>query len=326
VLVVAVPLRISLFGGGSDFEDFYKENGGAVLSTAIDKSVYVVVKERFDDRIYINYSKKEIVDRVEDIQHDLVRCAMMLSGVDKGVEITTLSDIPSEGSGLGSSSSITVALLHALYAYRGILVTAERLADEACHIEIEMLGHPIGRQDQYIAAFGGFRFVEFGDAGIVVSDVRVPREGKWRLDDNLMLFYTGVTRSSNPILAEQKQNIPDKLLILRKMKELAYQGREFVESGRFDELGALLHQGWYWKKQLAGGISNESIDGSYQRALDAGAIGGKVIGAGGGGFLLFYCPNFKKDSVRAELKDLREMPFHFSGQGSRVIFNARSGA
>lgn len=323
MIVTKTPLRISLLGGGSDFEDYYKEYGGAVLSTAIEKSVYVIVKERFDDKIYINYSKKEIVDRVDDIKHDLVRGAMELTGVEKGIEITTLSDIPSEGSGLGSSSSITVALLHALYAYRGVLVTAEELARQACQIEVEMMGKPIGRQDQYISAFGGMRFITFSDKGIEVEDVKIDEDTKLRLEENLLLYYTGVTRKADDILVKQKANIPRNNNILEGLVRFAKAGRNLLEMGKLDEFGVLLDKGWQLKKQLAGGISNESINRIYQRALDAGAIGGKVVGAGGGGFLLLYCPNLKKDSVRAELKDLREMPFRFSQDGSKIIFDYR---
>jgi len=323
MIVIQTPLRVSFLGGSTDIEDFYRDNGGAVLSTAIDKSVFVIVKERFDDKIYLNWAKKEIVDRVDDIEHELIREAMRMAGVSKGVEITTLSDIPSEGSGLGSSSSITVGLLHALYTYQGRLVTSEELAQQACEIEINILGKPIGKQDQYIASYGNMRFIEFQDSGVSIENVRLSNKAKRRLNESLLLFYTGTTRQAVGILTEQKANIKDRLSVLKGMAKQTYEARSLLEGGGFDKFGELLDEGWLFKKQLASRITNSEIDEIYQSAKEAGALGGKLLGAGGGGFMLLYCPADKRDSVRARLVHLRELPFQFAGDGSKVIFDYR---
>lgn len=326
MIVVQTPLRVSFLGGGTDFEQFYLHHGGAVFSTAIDKCVFVIVKERFDDMIYINYSKKEIADKVDNIEHELVREALKTTGVDKGIEITTLADVPSEGTGLGSSSSVTVGLLQALYTYKGESKTAEALAQEACHIEIEVLGKPIGRQDQYIAAYGNMQLITFDKTGIRPERISLPAEDKRRLNANLMLFYTGMTRKSSEILSEQKANIDDRVETLSQMMGLAFKAKEAVLGRAFDELGELLHEGWELKKQLADRISNPQIDGIYEAARRAGAIGGKITGAGGGGFLLLYCPAWKQGEVRQTLRGLRELPFQFEQDGSKVIFNYRRGS
>ena len=218
MIITQAPLRISFIGGGTDFEDFFSINGGAVLNTAIDKYVYVIVKERFDDMICANYSQKETVEKVDDLHHDIIREAMKMTGVEKGIDITTLSDVPSEGTGLGSSSSITVALLQALYTYQGEIKTAESLAEEACRIEIDILGNPIGKQDQYIAAYGDMRFITFSNHDIKVEKVRLATEEKLRLLDNMMLLYTGTTQKSCNVLDQQKANINNNLNILNEMK------------------------------------------------------------------------------------------------------------
>jgi D-glycero-alpha-D-manno-heptose-7-phosphate kinase len=323
VIVVQTPLRISFLGGGTDFEDFYLTEGGAVLSTAIDKCIFVVVKQRFDDMIYVNYSKKDIADSVDKLKHELVREAMRMTGMEKGVEITTLADIPSEGSGLGSSSSVTVGLLHALYAYQGEIKMAETLAKEACQIEIDILGKPIGKQDQYIAAYGNMRFITFGDNAIEAEKILLSTEDKRRLNENLLLFYTGMTREASTILTEQKANIDAHREVLRQMRKLAFEAKKAVLEGDFDGFGELLHQGWEFKKQLAGKISNSEIDEMYETARKAGAIGGKITGAGGGGFLLLYCRKERQEGVRRALEGLRELPFRFENYGSKVIFNYR---
>jgi D-glycero-alpha-D-manno-heptose-7-phosphate kinase len=323
MIVVQTPLRISFLGGGTDFEDFYLTNGGAVLSTAIDKCTFVVVKERFDDMIYVNYSKKEIVDRVDDLEHGLVREAMRITGVDKGIEITTLADVPSEGIGLGSSSSITVGLLQALYIYQGQSVTAEDLARQACQIEIDILGKPVGRQDQYICAYGNLRFITFGSDGVQVEKIELAKQAKRRLNEGLLLFYTGIPRQANQILNEQKANINDRLLELKEMVKLAHEAKNALVSEAFDEFGELMHRGWELKKQLSSNVTSTEIDNIYQTARKAQAIGGKITGAGGGGFLLLYCPPERRDSVRSSLRGLRELPFLFEEDGSKVILNYR---
>ncbi len=322
MIVVETPLRLSFLGGGTDFDDFCLNYGGAVLSTAINKCIYIIVKERFDDMVYVNYSQKEIVTSVDELKHELVRETMKMTGVEKGIEITTLADVPSEGTGLGSSSAITVGLLQALYAYQGQIVPAAVLAEKACQIEIDILEKPIGRQDQYISAYGNMRFITFSDGDIEVEKIELPPEDKRRLSDALLLFYTGIARKSSDILSEQKTNINQQRTTLLEMKKLAFQARDAIVEGAFDEFGEIMHRGWELKKSLASKISSSQIDEIYLAARNAGAIGGKITGAGGGGFLLLYCPE-KQDEVRRSLKGLRELPFHFQPDGSKVIFNYR---
>jgi len=323
MIIVQTPLRISFFGGGTDFEDFYRNHGGAVLSTAINKYVFVIVKERFDDMIYVNYSKKEIVDSFDKLEHGLVREAMRMTGVTKGVEITTLSDVPASGTGLGSSSSVTVGLLQALYVYQSELKTAEILAQEACRIEIDTLRKPIGRQDQYIAAYGNMRFITFNNSDVKLEKIHLSSEDKRRLNENLLLFYTGLATNSDEVLSEQKANMNDRLETLSEMRGLAFEAKNAILAGAFDELGKLLDRSWKLKKQLASRISNSEIDEMYETARKAGAIGGKIAGSGGGGFLLLYCLKGQQDEVREALKGLRELPFRFEQDGSKVVFNYR---
>lgn len=322
MIISQTPLRISLAGGGTDLASFYRQEEGWVISSAIDKYVFVIVKERFDDKIYINYSRKEIVDSVDQIEHNLVREAMRKTRVDHGVEVTTLADIPSTGSGLGSSSSVTVGLLNALYAYQGELVTAERLAREACEIEIDILGRPIGKQDQYIAAYGGIRFFRFKpNEEVIVERVDLENSLRRRFGANLLLFFTGKTRSADAILSEQRANTSSKMELLRGIKQQAAQIRAAIEARQFDEVGKILAQSWQLKKGLASQISNGDIDKMYAQAINAGALGGKISGAGGGGFLLLYCPREKQNQVREALKDYREFPFFLEKYGSKIIFN-----
>jgi len=321
MIVVQTPLRVSFLGGGTDFEGFYKEYGGIVLSTAIDKSVFVIVKKRFDSKIYLNYSRKEIVDNVCDIEHDLIRCAMLLTGVDDGVEITVLADIPSSGSGLGSSSSITVALLHALYTYRNVLVDAERLAREACYVEIEMLGKPIGKQDQYIAAYGGTCIIEFNGDGIKIDKMDLSDAVMRCYNENLLMFYTGIGRIADVILEDQNNKIMENVSILCQMRDLVYSGKKSFISGDISHFGYLLDKNWKLKKGLASKISDSELDSMYKSGIDVGATGGKVLGAGGGGFMLFCCPEDIRENLRAKLSNLVELPFNINSNGSRIIFN-----
>lgn len=324
MIITQTPLRISFAGGGTDFPGFYLQETGRVLSTAIDKYLFVIVKERFDNKIYVNYSQKEIVDHIDDLHHELVRESMRKTGVLDGVEITTLADIPSEGSGLGSSSSLTVGLLNALYAYQGEQVPAERLAREACEIEIDILGKPIGVQDQYIAAYGGLRLFTFEKDGSITPDrVEMTDTIRRRFGNNLMLFFTNRTRRSAAILEEQKASIEDKNTVLRQMRDQALEAKAFLENGKIEELGALLDRGWQHKKTLASRISDSELDTMYNLAQEAGALGGKISGAGGGGFLLLYCPPDRQDAVAEALSDYREMPFALERDGSKVIFNVR---
>jgi len=324
MIIVQTPLRISLFGGGTDFKAFYQEYGGCVLSTTIDKYIFVTIKKRFDEKLRVGYTRTEMVDGVNEIEHELIREAFKITGISKGVEITTMGDIPSAGSGLGSSSTVTVGALHAMYTYLGEIVPAEELAKQACHIEIDILKKPIGIQDQYIVAQGGLRFMEFTTNGEVNSKrLKISEDTLRSLNDNLMLFYTGVLRSASTILAEQKTNIDDNSVILQELKGIANNARKEIESGNLDEIGKMLHKSWQLKKKLAKKISNGQIDNLYKTAQKAGALGGKISGAGGGGFLLLYCPYKFQTRVRTELKDLKELPFRFESDGSKVIFNYR---
>lgn len=324
MIIVQTPLRISLFGGGTDFRSYFLEEGGCVLSTAIDKYIFVTVKRRFDEQLRVGYTKTEMVDDVYQIQHELIREALIRTGIRKGLEITTMGDIPSAGSGLGSSSTVTVGSLHAMNAYLGQIVMPEVLARDACEIEIDILKKPIGVQDQYIAAYGGLRFMEFcTDGRIRCEKLNLDEDVKRNLDDNLLLFFTGVTRKSASILTEQRTNIGARKDVLSEMKRIAYQAREELECGNVDAVGILLDEAWQLKKQMASRISNGKIDDMYQRARSAGALGGKITGAGGGGFLLLYCPDGRRQAVRSSLRDLRELPFKFEADGSKPIFNYR---
>jgi D-glycero-alpha-D-manno-heptose-7-phosphate kinase len=324
MIITQTPLRIGLLGGGTDLPSYYLEHGGRVLNCSIDKYVYVIVKERFDDDIYVNYSKKEIVSRVEDLEHELVREAMQMAGVTKGVEITTLADIPSAGSGLGSSSAVTVGLLHALFAYRGCQVTAEELADRACTIEIVLCGKPIGKQDQYIAAFGGIRDIRFGPGDeVVAEELKLSMTGRRALQQQVMLFYTGITRRADSILAEQNANVEATRPQLDLLRDLAGFAVERLRDGDADAIGPAIRESWEAKRKLASGVSNDQIDLAVARALDAGASGAKLTGAGGGGFLLVICPVEQQRAVREILTDMRELPVRFDRLGSRIVLNVQ---
>lgn len=322
MIITQTPLRIGLVGGGTDLPSYYRQHGGRVLNAAIDKYVYVIVKQRFDDDIYVNYSRKEIVSRTDDLQHELVREAMHMAGVSGGVEITTLADIPSAGSGLGSSSSVTVGLLHALFAYQGRQITAEELADRACNIEIDRCRKPIGKQDQYAAAYGGISDIRFGPGDqVVVDPVRMPPPLRRRMQDELLLFFTGITRSADTILSEQNANTGDKLPQLDQLRDLAGEAADGLRAGDVEALGAALCKGWQAKRTLATGVSNQQIDGLVEAAMEAGASGAKVTGAGGGGFLLVTCPVERQKAVRDRLSGMKELPIKLEPLGSRVIFN-----
>jgi D-glycero-alpha-D-manno-heptose-7-phosphate kinase len=322
MIITQTPLRIGLLGGGTDLPGYYRKHGGRVLNCALDKYVYVIVKQRFDDDIYVNYSKKEIVSRVEDLEHELVREAMQMTGVTNGVEITTLADIPSAGSGLGSSSAVTVGLLHALLAYQGRQVSAEELAESACTIEIERCGKPIGKQDQYIAALGGIRDIRFGPGDeVIAEELGLGAADRRALQQQIMLFYTGITRSADTILAEQNANMETTRPQLDLLRDLAGFAVERLRSGDMDAIGPAVRESWEAKRKLASGVSNGQIDVAVSRALDAGASGAKLTGAGGGGFLLVICPMEQQRAVRRSLADMRELPVKLDHLGSRVVLN-----
>ena len=321
MLITQTPLRISLAGGGTDFPAYFRRQGGGVVSSAIDKYIYVILNQRFDDMIYLSYSKKEIVSSVDEIKHELVREAMRMAGVEKGVEIAIMADIPSEGSGLGSSSSLTVGLLNAFYAYRGVQVTAEQLAREACQIEIERCGKPIGIQDQYIAAYGGMRAFTFQpDDQVRVDDLSCGRT-RQELSSRLLLFYTNKTRQADVILREQNARTDLNVAALDVLRQQAVDCRGYVERGELDRIGELMAENWQVKKKLASTISNADLDRMVDRAQAGGAVGCKICGAGGGGFLLVYCRAEKQDALRQAMAEYREMPFFLERSGSKVIFN-----
>jgi D-glycero-alpha-D-manno-heptose-7-phosphate kinase len=324
LIIVQTPLRISFFGGGTDFPSFFMEEGGCVLSSAIDKYIFITVKERFDRKLRVGYTQTEMVDEVDCIRHDLIRESLRLTGIREGLEVTTMGDIPSEGSGLGSSSTVTVGALQAMYMYLGEIVSAERLAREACAIEIDTLKKPIGVQDQYIAAYGGLRFFEFKSDGEVSTEkLKMSPEADRTLNDSFLLFFTGVSRRADTVLTEQKSNIKDRLAELRSLKQMAYQARRDIEIGDFDSIGGLLNESWELKKRLSRTVSNGIINEIYDSARRAGAIGGKLTGAGGGGFLLLYVPYERQAAVRNALRGLQELPFRLESDGSKVIFNYR---
>jgi len=323
MIIAQAPLRVSLLGGGTDFPGFFSTEPGHVLSATIDKYIFVILKRRFDAFVRVGYTRTELIDDVRAVEHDLVREAMRLTGVGPGVEIATMADIPSEGSGLGSSSAVTVALLHALWSYLGYLPSREELASGACRIEIERLRRPIGVQDQYAAAYGGLRFMTFHGDRITVVPAGVAEALIRRLGERLMLFFTGTTRLAASILTEQKANIEDRRPVLRALAAMACDGRAALQAGRLDALGELMHAGWEQKCRLASGITSPALDALYATARRAGAIGGKLTGAGGGGFLLLYCRPQDQQAVRAALHGLRELEFGLSNEGSLVVLHQR---
>jgi D-glycero-alpha-D-manno-heptose-7-phosphate kinase len=324
MIISKTPLRMSFVGGGSDLPVFYRQFGGAVVSTAINKFVYVTVNTKFDEKIRVSYSRTEEARSVEKIKHPLVREAMKLLRIDGGVEITSVADIPAKGTGLGSSSSFTVGLLNALHAYANRHASAEKLARESCEIEIERCGEPIGKQDQYAAAFGGFSFIQFNlNDSVSVEPIICQRETLRQLEDNLLVFYTGITRRASTLLKTQQQAIAGqkaKQKTMRKMVELARQLKMELQKNNLSAFGEIIHENWLLKRSLTHEVSNDEIDNWYVRARKAGATGGKLLGAGSGGFLMFYAPQEKHEAVACELKELRQIKFGFESQGSKIIF------
>jgi len=329
MIISRTPLRISFVGGGSDLAAFYRREPGAVVSTAINKYIYINVNKKFDHKIRASYSITEIVDQVDALRHELIREALKVVGIEGGIEITSISDIPSQGTGLGSSSTYTVGVLNALYAYMGIHAGAERLAREACAIEIDRCRKPIGKQDQYIAAYGGLQYIQFNrDETVYVDPIICDPAIKHRLQDSLLLLYTGVTRSADDILREQQANTEsdeERRRSLQRMVSLARQLRDSLCYNNIDGFGEVLHQGWMEKRNLASGISSERIDGWYELARRHGAIGGKVLGAGGGGFLLLYAHPEKHADITSALPDLHPVSFRFEPQGSKIIYVEENG-
>jgi D-glycero-alpha-D-manno-heptose-7-phosphate kinase len=326
LIITRTPFRVSFFGGGTDLAAFYREHGGAVLSTTIDKFMYIIVKPRYDDLIVLNYSEKEIVDGVDKIRHNIYREALRFTGVTKGVEVTSIADIPSKGSGLGSSSSFTVGLLNALYAFKGEPRGPAELAEDACRIEIDIMGEPIGKQDQYAAAFGGMKRYLFREDGSVgVESISVPQAANLNLQSSCLLFYTNIARKSSDVLSDQNDRIKDSTESLVKLRDYALSMGSVVESGDCRAIGETLNANWAEKRKLSKKVSSPYIDSLYEAGMGAGAYGGKLLGAGGGGFLLFLCPPERKESLRAAMKDLRELPIAFTRYGSQVIFSFEEG-
>jgi D-glycero-alpha-D-manno-heptose-7-phosphate kinase len=328
MILSRAPLRITLGGGGTDLPSYYSEYGGFILSAAIDKYVYIYVnRPAADDLIRVKYSRYEEVTSPDEIQHDLVRPALKLLGIRSNVEIVSMADVPA-GTGLGSSSTYLVALLTSLYELKRERVPTQALAEFAIHIEMEMAGHPVGKQDHYLAAFGGITCLEIQkDRRVLVSPLNISMTSAEDLQSRVLLFFTGLTRSANNILQAQKQDTErgaaSVVDSLHRTKEMGYQIKEVLERGDLEKFGNLLHKHWENKKGRSGDISNPNIDRWYNVAREAGALGGKLIGAGGGGFLMLYVPARKKGAVRKALaaEGLREMPFNFDYQGAKVLVN-----
>lgn len=323
MIISQTPFRISFVGGGTDFEDFYKRYPGRVLSTSINKYIYVCVNPKFDDQLRISYSETENVQSREQIKHPIVKAALQEVGIDKGLEITSIGDIPGQGTGLGSSSSFTVGLINALYSYLDKYLSVKELAEKACEVEINKVGSPIGKQDHYAAAFGGLNMITFNcDGNVEVEPVYLSPKSKENFQNHLLLFYTGVERLSAPILIEQKQNINKKIEFLKKMSDMVPLFKVALEKGNFQEMGKILHQGWLLKKELSSGISNPRIDEMYNLALKAGAWGGKILGAGGGGFLLVFSSPDNQARIKQFLRDYQAVPFRFTEAGSKIVFKS----
>lgn len=321
MIITKTPFRVSFCGGGSDIKDFYKEYGGCVLSTTINRYMYLTIHPYFDEtKTSLKYSQNEIVDDIYKIRHSIFHCVLNEQKIN-GVEITSTADVPS-GSGLGSSSAFTVGLLHTIACFQGKYLSKEKMAGEACAVEIDKLGAPIGKQDQYAVAYGGLNYIKFhADDSVSVAPIVAKSETIKKLQESLVMFYTGMTHNANKILAEQKKNISkkEKVKNLLKMCALTKDMKHSIENNNLDNIGPILHESWVKKRELAGGISNSYIDECYDIACRNGAIGGKLLGAGGGGFLLFYCPKEKQRILEQKLR-LKTFPFRFEHDGSSVIY------
>lgn len=322
MIITRTPFRISFVGGGTDLPAFYTRSPGMVVSTTVNKYINIAVSEGFEDHMRLSYSRTEIVETADDIEHPLIREALKLTGLtDNRLHIYSMGDVPA-GTGLGSSSAFLVGLLKALWACKGIYISSHDLAEQACHIEIEVLGEPIGKQDQYAAAYGGLRLLRFGTDGTVETEPVVCKPETWRaLGEHLMTFYLGSSRAAGSILSEQRARIEETYPIMCRMRDLVPEFVRVLERGtNLPELGEILDQGWQLKKQLASGVSTLEIDEYYDRARRAGALGGKVLGAGGTGFLLVFCEPHLQGEVREALSDLRFFRMGLEREGARIIF------
>ncbi len=324
MIISRTPIRMSFVGGGSDLPSFYRKFGGAVVSTAIDRYVYVTVNPKFDNAIRIGYSQTEIVESVNQIQHNLVREALKFLEIDGGIEITSMADIPSRGTGLGSSSAFAVGLLNVLYAYKREFSSADKLATGACELELSRCKEPIGKQDQYASAFGGLNFLQFNeDDSVFVNPIVCYQDTIQRLQENLLVLYTGKSRSASDLLRYQNEVIGSdttKQETLRTMVKHAYSLKQALEKNQLDGFGEVLHENWLLKKSLTEHVSTHEIDGWYDTARRAGAIGGKLLGAGAGGFLALYAPRERHDDIASRLPNLRKLNFKFTREGSKIVF------
>lgn len=322
MILSRTPLRVSFAGGGSDLPSYYTKHGGAVLSTTIDKYIYIAVHRYFyPNQSLLKYSKTELVNNNDEIQHPLFRECMKLVNVS-GLDVSSMADIPA-GTGLGSSSAFAVSLLNVLHAYKHEAVSAEYLASTACEIEINRLGDPIGKQDQYAAAYGGLNFIRFNyDGSVDVQKIVMDPAVKAQLERNLILLYTGTKHSASAILKEQGKEMQrlDKQQVMHKMVDMAYELKDVLEHNQIDDFGRILNEGWLLKRSLANSISNPLVDNLYDQGMAAGALGGKLLGAGGAGFVLFYCPEDKQESLRKQMSAYTEMPFKFENYGSKIIY------
>jgi D-glycero-alpha-D-manno-heptose-7-phosphate kinase len=323
MIVSKTPLRMSFVGGGSDLPAFYREEGGAVLSTSIDKYMYIAVNRKFDGRIRVSYTRTEEVDSPAQVEHPLVREALGLTGVEGGIEIASMADIPSRGSGLGSSSSYTVGLLNALYAYRNCFASKSMLAQQACEIEIDRCGEPIGKQDQYAAAFGGLNLIRFQpDESVSVDPVICRPDLLATLEASMLVFFTGRTRSASAVLAEQSKAMQgeERRRLVRRMVQLAFDLKAELESGSLDAFGSILSENWRLKSQLSSGITDSQIDDWYLSGMSHGALGGKLLGAGNGGFLMFFAPPERHAGIVSALSGLDPVRFRFDRTGAQIVF------
>jgi len=322
MIITRTPFRVSFVGGGSDLKSFYERHKGAVISTSINKYMYISSHKFFEeDKIRVKYSKTETVKGTSELQHPILRTVLDKFEIKGGLEFSSIADVPA-GTGLGSSSAFTVGLLNNLHIISGKPASKEMLAYEACHIEIDLLKEPIGKQDQYAAAVGDLNVIEFHASGEVsVHPLNLGEEVYNTLQKNLLMFYTGDQRSASAILAEQNKNNTqeDKFKALQKMVGLVYETRDALQKGRLDDFGNILHENWILKKNLASGITNVTIDQAYETAMASGALGGKLLGAGGGGFLLFYCPQHSQEKLIAALKPFRKFDFKFEQEGTKLI-------
>lgn len=321
MIISQTPYRVSFAGGGTDLPAYYEKQFGAVLSVTINRHMYVAIHHRFSPTVRVAYSKTETVESIGQLEHTIVREALKTTGLSQHLEITTIGDVPA-GTGMGSSSTLAVGLLNAMYAYSGKVVNPERLAADACEIEIDRLGNPIGRQDQYAAAYGGVNYFRFNpDHTVDVEPVPARPETLRELESRILVMYTNKQRDANKILKTQSESTISRMVVLTEMRDLASEMREtLLGSADLDQFAEILHQGWELKRSLGFGITNTNVDAWYEAARSAGAQGGKLLGAGGGGFLLLIAPSNRHNAIREALGRPRELPFDIDHKGSRIAF------